>query len=44
MNYSFPEHFLWGGATAANQCEGAGKSKRRIDTRSYAGRCDERSY
>lgn len=23
MNYSFPEHFLWGGATAANQCEGA---------------------
>lgn len=20
---SFPENFLWGGATAANQCEGA---------------------
>ena len=20
---SFPEHFLWGGAVAANQCEGA---------------------
>lgn len=19
----FPDHFLWGGATAANQCEGA---------------------
>ena len=23
MNYSFPDNFLWGGATAANQCEGA---------------------
>lgn len=23
MNYHFPENFLWGGATAANQCEGA---------------------
>ena len=23
MNYSFPDKFLWGGATAANQCEGA---------------------
>lgn len=22
-NYHFPENFLWGGATAANQCEGA---------------------
>lgn len=21
--YQFPEGFLWGGATAANQCEGA---------------------
>ena len=21
--YQFPENFLWGGATAANQCEGA---------------------
>ena len=21
--YKFPEGFLWGGATAANQCEGA---------------------
>ena len=20
---TFPEHFLWGGAVAANQCEGA---------------------
>ena len=23
MNYTFPKNFLWGGATAANQCEGA---------------------
>ncbi len=23
MNNSFPKGFLWGGATAANQCEGA---------------------
>ncbi len=23
MNYKFPENFLWGGATSANQCEGA---------------------
>ena len=23
MNKAFPESFLWGGATAANQCEGA---------------------
>jgi len=23
MDQHFPEHFLWGGATAANQCEGA---------------------
>ena len=23
MKYKFPEGFLWGGATAANQCEGA---------------------
>ncbi len=23
MNTGFPEHFLWGGATAANQCEGS---------------------
>jgi len=23
MGISFPENFLWGGATAANQCEGA---------------------
>lgn len=23
MKYEFPENFLWGGATAANQCEGA---------------------
>ena len=23
MNNRFPENFLWGGATAANQCEGA---------------------
>ena len=22
-NIKFPENFLWGGATAANQCEGA---------------------
>ena len=22
MNYKFPKDFLWGGATAANQCEG----------------------
>lgn len=23
MSYTFPENFLWGGATAANQFEGA---------------------
>jgi len=23
MNMRFPENFLWGGAVAANQCEGA---------------------
>lgn len=23
MNMRFPEGFLWGGAVAANQCEGA---------------------
>lgn len=23
MNYNFPKNFLWGGATSANQCEGA---------------------
>ena len=33
---AFPEKFLWGGATAANQCEGAfdedGKVKRKVCT------------
>ena len=35
MNKAFPESFLWGGATAANQCEGAylqeGKGKSTVD-------------
>lgn len=25
---SFPKDFLWGGATAANQCEGAWRRRR----------------
>lgn len=24
MDYIFPKNFLWGGAVAANQCEGPG--------------------
>ena len=35
MNTTFPKHFLWGGATAANQCEGGyledGKGLSNID-------------
>ena len=27
MSYVFPEGFLWGGATAANQCEGVNTIK-----------------
>ena len=35
----FPQGFLWGGATAANQCEGAynvdGRGLANVDTVSY---------
>lgn len=30
MNRRFPENFLWGGATAANQCEGGFETRGRI--------------
>lgn len=41
---SFPQNFLWGGALAANQCEGAyqedgkGLSQQDVMPRGYRGR------
>ena len=41
----FPNHFLWGGAVAANQCEGAyltdGKQMSTADIKAKAFRCNK---
>ena len=48
MGTEFPENFLWGGATAANQCEGAwcegGKGMSVADVISYKPKVDKRDY
>lgn len=44
---AFPEGFLWGGATAANQCEGAwnldGKGPSTVDVQKFADQSPSRS-
>ncbi len=46
--YQFPEGFLWGGATAANQCEGAwnedGKGMSVADCSTYKPNVDPKDY
>ena len=46
--YKFPEGFLWGGATAANQCEGAwnvdGKGLSVADCTTYKPNVDVKDY
>lgn len=46
--YSFPKGFLWGGATAANQCEGAwnidGKGMSVADCSTYKPNVDVKDY
>ena len=32
MDYIFPKNFLWGGAVAANQCEGAWNEDGKLDS------------
>lgn len=48
MSYVFPEGFLWGGATAANQCEGAwdvdGKGLSVADCTTYKPKVDKKDY
>ena len=48
MKHTFPEGFLWGGATAANQCEGAwnadGKGMSVADCSSYKPKVDPKDY
>ena len=48
INSSFPEGFLWGGAIAANQCEGAwkegGKGISVSDVRAYLPKVDVSDY
>ncbi len=48
MSYVFPDGFLWGGATAANQCEGAwdvdGKGLSVADCTTYKPRVDKKDY
>ena len=45
---NFPEEFLWGGATAANQCEGAwnedGKGMSVADCSNYKPKADPKDY
>ena len=44
----FPKEFLWGGATAANQCEGAwdvdGKGLSVADCSTYKANIDPKDY
>lgn len=48
MKKRFPENFLWGGATAANQCEGAwnidGKGISVADCTTYKPKIDPKDY
>ena len=48
MGKAFPDGFLWGGATAANQCEGAwdvgGKGLTVADVVAYKPHVDKRDY
>lgn len=48
MSYVFPDGFLWGGATAANQCEGAwdvgGKGLSVADCTTYKPKVDKKDY
>lgn len=48
MNKTFPEHFLWGGAIAANQAEGAwnkdGRGLSVADTATYKADLDVKDY
>ncbi|GFP77202.1 glycoside hydrolase family 1 protein [Clostridium fungisolvens] len=48
MQNKFPENFLWGGATAANQCEGAwnedGKGMSVADCSTYKPKVDPKDY
>lgn len=47
-NYKFPDGFLWGGAIAANQCEGAwnvdGKGMSVADVAMYKAKLDRNDY
>ncbi len=40
----FPENFLWGGAVAANQCEGAYKEDRNDDGTGTLSRYYKKSF